>query len=336
MSIEIILYPKKARRDDLRDLLVSCGFKPCQHLWDWPKGSLNYWWFDSHDYRSFDGVEATIFKPSEAEQKYGLCEWALHTRTRSSASLADQEQQNAVIRAGRKKFGGSFYNDWYGKNRYTQVEVDPRDPVGRGIYLAYEFVRQNLRAVRYALPDPTESLDKLEGTKLESLSTSDPMRVLYNALVPFVVAALEHFFSQCFKILLQYEPKARVRLQQQSRKVDLSDVLAIQAGTKTIEDVVADWYSFQNIASIQSAFSDWFGIDFWKLLRRRKRIGRRIKLLESYFNRLIEFRHGIIHRLSLDLELRKPQIEQILDLAVVLIDTFVDHLETDRGKTIRD
>jgi hypothetical protein len=74
VSIEIILYPKKARRDDLRDLLVSCGFKPCQHLWDWPKGSLNYWWFDSHDYRSFDGVEATIFKPSGAEQKYGLCE----------------------------------------------------------------------------------------------------------------------------------------------------------------------------------------------------------------------------------------------------------------------
>ena len=39
---------------------------------------------------------------------------------------------------------------------------------------------------------------------------------------------------------------------------------------------MADWYSFQNIASIHTAFSDWFGIEFWKLLRRRRKIGKRI------------------------------------------------------------
>ena len=52
-------------------------------------------------------------------------------------------------------------------------------------------------------------MQKLVGTKLEPLAQTDPTRVLYNALVPFVLAALEHFFSQAFRILLRYNDKAR-------------------------------------------------------------------------------------------------------------------------------
>jgi hypothetical protein len=114
------------------------------------------------------------------------------------------------------------------------------------------------------------------------------------------------------------------------------DVLAIEGGSKNIEDVVADWYSFQNIASIHTAFSDWFGIDFWKLLRRRRKIGRHVASLESHLNQLIQFRHGIVHRLSINFELGKPQIEEVLDVALAIINIFVDHLERDRGKIIRD
>jgi hypothetical protein len=196
VSIEIILHPQRASRDELRQFLVNCRFKQANHLWDWPKHSAHYYWFDDTDYRSFDGVEATVYPPSaEEQQKLGQCEWALHTRTRASASPADKEQQNKVIRAARQNFGGNFYNDWYGKNRYTKVETDSRDATARGIYLAYEVVTQNIKAVRYALPEPSEGFESLVGTKLEVLATSDPTRVLYNALVPFAVAALEHFLA---------------------------------------------------------------------------------------------------------------------------------------------
>jgi len=338
VSIEVVLHPKNASRDQLRELLTEFRFAPTEHLWDWPKGSLNYHWFDHTDYRSFDGVEATIYPPSDAKRikQLGSCPWALHTRTRASASPSDKEQQNSIIRIARQKFGGNFYNDWYGKNRYTPVAPDPRDTAARGMYLAYEFVRHNISAVRFALPEPNEGFEKLVGTKVEALSTLDPTRVLYNGLVPFAVAALEHFFSQCFKILLKYEPRARERLKLQTRKIDLADVLAIEAGAKTIEDIVADWYSFQNIASIHNAFSDWFKIDFWKILRRRRKIGGRLPILEKRLNQLIQFRHGIVHGLSVDTELRKQQIQEILDLALAIIDTFVDYLEKERGKPIRD
>ena len=47
-------------------------------------------------------------------------------------------------------------------------------------------------------------------------------------------------------------------------------------------------------------------------------------------------RHDIIHRSSMDLRFPKEGIQEVLDLVLVLIDTFVDHLESTRGKGIRD
>lgn len=337
MSIEIWLNPKRASRDEIKLFLESLGFKPASHLWNWPKGSINCHWFEEKDFQSFDGVEATIYPPSKDQQnELGQCLWALHTRTRASASPADKEQQNRVIRLARLRFGGNFCNDWYGRNRYTQVAPDPRDAVSRGIYLAYGYVTRSIRAVRFALPAPNKSFKTLVDTELEALATLDPTRVLYNALVPFSVAALEHFFGRCFKILLRYEPKAQTRLKEQTKKVDMPDVLAIQSGEKTIEDVVANWYSFQNIASIHAAFSDWFGIDFWKLLRRRRKVGKKLPLLESRLNQLIKDRHGIVHHFLLNYEITKEQIEEILDLVLAIVDTFVDYLESSRAKVIRD
>ena len=217
-----------------------------------------------------------------------------------------------------------------------KVTPDARDAPTRGIYLAYEFVTDSIRAVRFALPEPQKSVERLVGTKLEPLSHADPARVLYNALVPFAVAALEHFFSRCFKILLHYEPEVEKRLQHQTTKVTMSDLLSVQSRTKTVEDIVADRYSFQSINSIHAAFSDWLDIDIWKILRRRRRMGTRLPHLESQIRQLINTRHDVVHRFSMDRRFRKEGIQEVLDLVLVVIDTFVDHLENTRGKRIRD
>jgi hypothetical protein len=176
-----------------------------------------------------------------------------------------------------------------------------------------------------------------EVSKLDALAAKhDPARTVYNALVPFAVAALEHFFSHAFKILLRYDEQARRRLAQQSKKVEFGDALALSINAKSIEDVVADWYSFQSIESIHKAFSDWFGIDVWKILRQKRRVGRRVGWLEKRFENLIDFRHGIVHRFEVNVELDRAAIEEILDLSILLIETFIEHLETSRGETIRD
>jgi hypothetical protein len=327
-----------ATREQLREHLSSFGYLPSGHLRSWPEGSLNYYWLERQEYKSFDGVEATIFPvASEKRDQYGGCEWALHTRTRVAASSFDLEQQNTIIRTARKKFGGFFINDAYGKNRYTPVEKDTRGPIGRGIFLSYEFVKDKLEILRYALPGPMiQNLPDKDSKIGKWMSQNDPARVLYNALVPFTVAALEHFFGQSFKIILRYDEKAQKRLLEQTRKIDMQDVIAIAAKEKTIEDVIADWYSFQNIQSITVAFKEWFNIDLWKILRRRKRVGRRVFLLEKQMNTIIQFRHGLIHRFEFDLDLNQEQIAEVIDTTLVLIETFIDYLEKERGIKVRD
>ena len=336
MSIEIILYPNSPDKPMLCTHLREFDFQPCTHLWNWPKGSKHFQWFESADFISFDGVEATVFPTgTEAKKDYPRSAWALHTRTRSSASEGDRKQQNDVVRSARRKFGGSFVNDWYGKNRYTPLEPDPRDAVARGIYLSYEYVSNKISAVKYALPDPNESLEKLIGTNLESLSTVDPSLVLYNALVPFAVASLEHFFSTSFKILLRYDQKAQEKFLDSRRKIEIADVVAVQDSSKSWEEIVANWYSFQSIAGIHKAYRDWLGIDVWPILHKRKRLGSRLPKLESELDNLIKFRHGVVHRPDLDLELRKHKSEELFDLVMVVIDEFTGHLEMIRDIPIR-
>ena len=87
MSIEITLHPETSDKQGLNAHLLELGFEPCNHLWDWPEGSLHFQWFSDAGYQSYDGVEATIFSPAEAlEPDLPPCAWSLHTRTRASSA----------------------------------------------------------------------------------------------------------------------------------------------------------------------------------------------------------------------------------------------------------
>ena len=153
--------------------------------------------------------------------------------------------------------------------------------------------------------------------------------------MPFAVAAVEHFLSRSFKVLLEFDPKTRERLLTRTRKVEMVEAVSIADGEMSIEDVVVGWYSVQNLDSIQKAFSEWLGIDFRATLRRRRRIGQRIVTLDAELARMIEARHGVIHRLHIDRELQKHGISELLDAAMAVIDAFVDHLESRRSMRIR-
>ena len=61
MGRDLTLYPQKASRDDLRHYLENMGFEKCSHFWDWPKGTLNYSWFEEVDFKSIDGVSADVY-----------------------------------------------------------------------------------------------------------------------------------------------------------------------------------------------------------------------------------------------------------------------------------
>lgn len=240
------------------------------------------------------------------------------------------------MRQVRRQVGGNFYNNWHGRNRYTPADGKDQTPLARGLYLIHGYTIERLKSVRFAPPQPVTGMQKPAGTKLEILAQADPTRVLYNALVPFSVAALEHFFGQAFRIFLRYDINGRWRLLDQTRKIEFLDAMALVENTKSIEDIVADWYSFQNIESIHKAFNEWFGIDIWKLFRQRRRVGKRIGWLEQRLKALIDFRHGIVHRFEVNVELDRPGLEKLLDLCILLIETFVDHVEISLEEKIRE
>ena len=115
MRRDVTLYSKKATKDELKKYLEDLGFEKCGYSWDWPKGTLNYLWFDYEDFKSIDGVSADIFPVSGDELSITGNKWALHVRNLYSASWHDVKMFNDVLRGARKLFSGTLQGD-YGTN----------------------------------------------------------------------------------------------------------------------------------------------------------------------------------------------------------------------------
>lgn len=328
MSIEVTLYPEKAKKKDLIIHLESLGYYKCDHLWNWPQGSEHFHWFQEKDYLSADGVEATVY-PINEEEKYPDSTWALHTRTRASASSFDKNHQNETIKKARKLYGGRFNNDWYGKNRYTKIVLDKRPPQGRGIFNAYVHVKNSLEKLALALPKEYE-YPKDDSLGIHRMvAQQQPTRVLFNALVPFLVSSIEHFFRQTFQILLRYDEKAKEKYESLHRKIEFSEVLKITNGEKTLEAHISNWYSFQNIDSINKAFKEWFDFDVWKAIKKRRKVKNSIVSLDKKITELIEFRHGVVHRYYMNLDLERKELEKLISTVSVLMDIFISELEAE-------
>lgn len=171
-------------------------------------------------------------------------------------------------------FGGSFYNDWHGKNRYSPLWEDPRDAVSRGIYLTYRHALHHTSALIFSIQTTSDSFLPENQMKQQdkyihdTLNQNHPMRILYNALIRFCVSGLENFFGNRFKILLRYEANAEL-------------------------NVVARWYSFRNLASIHKAYAEWLDIDFWKIIRQKGKFGKTIHVMENVITSIIDLRHGV-------------------------------------------
>ena len=249
MGRDVTLYPKNASRKELSDHLESLGFTRCEHFWDWPKGTLNYSWFDHQDFKSIDGVSADIYPVSE-EENITKNEWALHVRNLYSASWYDVAMLNEVLRGARKRFGGTIKGD-YGTNKYAPLWDDKSTPVSRGISGVYQHVKQELSAVKFALPEPSINHPQPTGGKiddfLEFTKSLDPSRVIYNGLVPFAVAMFEYFFSQAFQVLIAYDKLALEKRENHKAKFEFSAILDIHRNKRSIEELIAENYTFQNL-----------------------------------------------------------------------------------------
>jgi hypothetical protein len=294
MGRDVTLYPRKASRSELKEYLEALGFQKCKHLWDWPRGTLNYSWFDEREFRSIDGVSADVYPVSNEELQISGHEWALHVRNLYSASWHDVKMLNDVLRGARKLFGGTIRGD-YGTNRYAPLWKDESTPISRGVAAIFQRVDQDLRAVKFALPDsvmprpPIEPTDTRMRDFVEFTQSLDPARVIYNGLVPFAVSMFEYFFSRVFRVLIAYDPYALERRESHNHRVTFSTLLQVSAGVRTVEDVIAAAYTFQNLDQLNKAYREWLNIDVRRLMYKKKRIGRKIAFLEDRLQDIIQY-----------------------------------------------
>jgi hypothetical protein len=345
MSIETWYFPDNAKQKDLLDFLTSLGFKQTEDsiIWPGPPGTIHLFWYEPEDFKFVSGVDASLFPLDDNAREVWQTssEWGIRTRTSIWASSFDKEFQNFVMRDARRQFGGKFKNDYYGTNRYTVIEKRLSTPAGRGIYATLSRITSDLDQLKKVIPaeniqvvaTPSEPYTRMNDPKgvWKFTSQFDPSRVLYNALIPFVVASLEHFFSQTFQIMLKYDQQARKKLQESSRKLSVADAMQVESGERSLESFVSDWYSFQNIDSINSAFHDFFGIDFWRILRKRRKVRDKLPLLSEALQNLIEFRHGIIHRFNIDRTVDRSKVIELIDLAEVIVNLFAEEIEKKTG-----
>lgn len=338
MGRDLTLYPKKASRKDLSDYLKGLGFVRCGHFWDWPKGTLNYSWFDPEDFKSIDGVSADVYPVYDDEEKSITGnEWALHVRNLYSASWYDVKMLNHVLKGARKKFGGTIKGD-YGTNRYVPLWKDNSTPMSRGISAIYQHVTQEIMSVKFSLPEPSIKQSPPTGEKIddfiESMNRHDPSRVIYNGLVPFAVSMFEYFFSQAFQVLIAYDKFALEKRSSYKLRVEFDTVLELNNKTRTIESIIAERYTFQNLNQLNKAFKEWLEIDVRKILYKKKKIGDSIRYLENWVSEIIQYRHGIVHHFCIDRTLTREGYIHILEAIEKSISEFVGFIEKKYGMKI--
>ena len=337
MGRDVTLYPRKATREELKDYLENLGFKPCKHFWDWPKGTLNYSWFERQDFKSIDGVSADVYPVSGEEAGVTENQWALHVRNLYSASWYDVKMLNEVLRGARKQFGGTIKGD-YGTNRYAPLWQDDSTPISRGVAGVFQNVHQELSKVKFALPKPSIEPRPPVGKKIDEFikftNSLDPSRVIYNGLVPFAVSMFEYFFSRVFQVLIAYDALALEKRKSHKLRVEFETLVEVSQNEKTIENVIADTYTFQNLNQLNKAYKDWLDIDVRKILYKKKRIGRSVQFLENRIAEIIQYRHGVVHHFAIDRSLTREGYIGILEAVEKSMTEFLAFLEKKYGAKI--
>jgi hypothetical protein len=331
MGRDLRLYPKNASKADLVSFVNSFGnIQKSSHLWDWPKGTLHFRWFDSVDYRSSVGVEITIYPVTDEEKKYTDNSWVIHVRNVYSATWYDVNMLNTILRIGRKKFGGDILGD-YGKNRYATLWDDQSTPMSRGLFWVRDMAKNNLDSVIHRLPDETLTPDGNDELA-KFLRRLDPSRTIYNGLVPFLVSIVEFYLKNIFIIVLKYDPEANSKIAEHSQKVNFSDLME----DKSLEALVAENYTFQNLRQVKKAFYEWLNIDVEHLLSQPKSRVSAGNTLWKNVDELIKYRHDIIHHLGVDSNLSRKDFIKLTKMTEKILDSLLAYLIKKYGIILED
>jgi len=336
MSIVIDFYPVNASKAELKAFIEALGFyKTIYFLNPFPKGTLYYAWYDYEDYKSADGVEAVIIDNKAIANEVAATPYIIHTRTRVWASAYDKQKQNQLIRAAKKRFGGDFYNDHNGKNRYIPIEkTEFLHPYESGILKLYERLKDKLNKLYSTIATIDEPFELAVQNAAhphikQMLVQNNPDIYLYNSLLPFAVSVIEHFLKELFIVLIKYDEKAQkliadFKIKDFKNLLNVAELREIQKGTKSIEELIAGNYTFQNLNQVNDAYKKYLNIDVNSILSKKKY---NKSTLRNALADVIERRHWMIHHFSFPSDMDKKKFFSVLKVCDLVIEEMVSHVE---------
>ncbi len=286
MSIDLFLRCKtKPSVKKLEAVIFPLGWKKKDHIH--LKGERSYYWFQSENFMSIRGCWLFVRKPDEEDPKGTKV--VFHSYSNAARSHEDLEAQNEVIRALRKEFGGSLYDPQANRASYLHNDIPKLSPGEKACGFVYINFQRNLSRA-FEIIDEHEVLRN-------------------NVTIPFLIACFESFLKEFFIAYLETHPDVQEKVYEKTSKITYGEVRALLKHEKTLAEVEADNYSFQNLDSANHAYKTYIDIDIYALLNERRRVGKTSRVVREVVQELLELRHEIVHAAHIDQYLDKGRME---------------------------
>jgi hypothetical protein len=271
------------------------------------------YWYESADYQSYTGVELDVYQETDGAIK-------VDTRSRASRSYWDLVHQNKTLKLLRDLFGGYFTTD-AGRNRYYTPEEPPPSPLASGCYLARWQHHNSLMLAHIYLMNRTfeNGTGKDRATGIPWMDEVNPRLLSNNLILPFAVAVWEDYFRSTFTAVLRYSKQREAALKR--ARLTHADLENVAVGEQSIEQAIAESFSFQRPSSISENF---------RLLDPKLDVGgalrkpykrRKVSLFDS-IEALVEDRNKFVHTGNMNFKLFDAELRKALadfDVAVNLV-----------------
>lgn len=286
------ILPKETKEKDVKEFLKLLGY--------YGQGSV-YAFYKDEDYKFFEGV--VLFITREDNNINNPLQIDTHTSIWSSDY--DIDFQNYTVNHLKKEFGGTFITD-FGKSRYLKVHKPKRFGAQNGCYFAFFRLHNQFVEAKMLL----SKIEENEWGKDNYGLNINHVSLATNIITTYISSIIENYFRDIYVALLKYSDKKDKVFK--NAKITSDDMLDICSGKINMEQAIAYSKSFQNIHKIHANFKELAPkIDIYGTLS--KPFHRRKETLFQTVNRVLEHRHGVVHRLELDIKYDKDSALKDID-----------------------
>ena len=265
-------FPTNTKKNQVAEFLEILGYK---------KVSGNHlFYYEENNLEQVTAVVADIIN----SKREGL---QVQISTTIWRSIFDHEIHNLTIKRLKQRFGGHFSTS-DGMNRYLVFDGIIRRKDEAACHLAYFHFSNNLSNIKYYLQTLRSAFPFTKPLPIDDYN--NPVSTHTTIGTPFLVTILEEYLRSAYIGLLTYSDKKKVIF----KSARISNELLFDVTLKeiTLEKVIAQSKSFQNIAQINLNFKEINDkVNFIDILNRNNPQSNYLERLNS----LIELRHKIIH-----------------------------------------